>query len=362
MHPGDCQTTRNTSPIRLCARSFRGFTGERLVLQLRGMSEPPLTIWCNFRPPQDVLAILQAGVLPHVLQFPQRVNENNLQPGRADEGCRTADVAFGQPNAQDIIASTTLRWVHLTSAGYARFDRDDVRSALAARDAVLTNSSWVYDNPCAQHVLAMMMCHNRRLDSAAIDQHSHKSWIYKELRPRMRVLDGQSVLIVGMGAIGRRLVELLAPYRVRIESVRRRVRGDEPVPTYASAELDRLLGQFEHVVNLLPSSPGNEKIFNADRFARFREGAAFYNVGRGDTVDQPALIAALESGRVAGAYLDVTTPEPLPPDDPLWRAPHCLITPHVAGGLQDELARLVDHFLENFRRFTSGRELINRIM
>ena len=94
---------------------------------------------------------------------------------------------------------------------------------------------------------------------------------------------------------------------------------------------------------------------------RIKRRAKFYNVGRGDTVDQAALRQALESGNLAGAYLDVTSPEPLPPDDPLWHAPNCWITPHIAGGAQGEHQRIVRHFLANFSRFMRGQPLLNRI-
>ncbi|HMB29898.1 MAG TPA: NAD(P)-dependent oxidoreductase, partial [Blastocatellia bacterium] len=93
-----------------------------------------------------------------------------------------------------------------------------------------------------------------------------------------------------------------------------------------------------------------------------KPGAIFYNIGRGSTVDQEALLAALERGSLAGAYLDVTTPEPLPPDHPLWSAPSCFITPHSAGGQMREQHDLVEHFLENLRRFAGGRELLDRIV
>jgi phosphoglycerate dehydrogenase-like enzyme len=97
-------------------------------------------------------------------------------------------------------------------------------------------------------------------------------------------------------------------------------------------------------------------------FAAMKPGAVFYNVGRGTTVNQAALIAALESGQVGAAYLDVTEPEPLPPDHPLWAAPNCFITPHVAGGHQDEDAHLVRHFVSNLRRFEAGEPLVDVVM
>jgi phosphoglycerate dehydrogenase-like enzyme len=144
--------------------------------------------------------------------------------------------------------------------------------------------------------------------------------------------------------------------------VRQRPRGDEPIDVRSVDQLDELLPQADHVVNVLPLSERTRAFFNAARFARMRPSAAFYNVGRGDTVDQAALRDALVRNGLAAAWLDVTTPEPLPPDDPLWTAPRCHITPHVAGGMQEESTRLVTHFLRNFERFGRGEPLRNRVM
>jgi len=116
------------------------------------------------------------------------------------------------------------------------------------------------------------------------------------------------------------------------------------------------------VIDVLPAGTDSQKFFSAERFAEMKKSAVFYNIGRGDTVDQPALAAALRENRIAAAYLDVTTPEPLPPDDPLWSAPNCYITPHLAGGQQQEMQRLVKHFLANLSRFEQGQPLLDRVI
>jgi phosphoglycerate dehydrogenase-like enzyme len=116
------------------------------------------------------------------------------------------------------------------------------------------------------------------------------------------------------------------------------------------------------VINILPENAGTIRLFDRRRFGATKPGAVFYNIGRGTTVDQDALLAALNSGRLAGAYLDVTDPEPLPLDHPLWRAPNCFITPHTAGGRDDEFEQLVAHFLANLRRLQSGQPLLDRIV
>ena len=145
-----------------------------------------------------------------------------------------------------------------------------------------------------------------------------------------------------------------------IVALRRTPRGDEPVPTFGMDALDRELAQADYVANLLPANEASRGLFDAGRFAAMKDGALFLNIGRGTTVDTGALMAALP--RLGGAYLDVTDPEPLPSDHPLWREPKVVITPHSAGGHRGEDVRLVRHFLDNLRRFEAGEPLLDRIM
>ncbi|HEX8341869.1 MAG TPA: NAD(P)-dependent oxidoreductase, partial [Tepidisphaeraceae bacterium] len=192
------------------------------------------------------------------------------------------------------------------------------------------------------------------------DQRDQK-WRYLPLRAQSTILGGQKTLVVGYGAIARRLIELLQPFHLNVTAFRRKPRGDEAAPTLPIDELDAHLGDARIVINILPLSDETSGFFDAGRFARFHPGAFYLNVGRGDTNDQDALADALESGLVAAAYLDVTSPEPLPTDHRLWHLPTCHITPHTAGGSHDEPRRMIAHFVENLERFTSGKEPIDRI-
>jgi phosphoglycerate dehydrogenase-like enzyme len=227
---------------------------------------------------------------------------------------------------------------------------------------MLTNSSWVYEEPCAEHVLAMMLSLGRRLAESVENQRGAKGWPAAALRAESNLLVGQSTLILGFGAIARRLVELLAPFSMKIAAVRRRVKGDEGVPTFTESELDRLLGEADHVVNVLPGGASTAGYLSRERLGRMKRSAVLYNIGRGGTVDQEAMIEALRERRIAGAYLDVMTPEPLPAEHALWSTPNCWITPHTAGGHRQEFMRLVEHFLNNLGRFLAGQELRDRVV
>ena len=326
------------------------------------MSAARLRIWCNFPFQESAAALLREGTARHHLFPLERPDDEPRNPDAASPAPADVDIILGQPDPETLISSPTLRWVQLTSAGFTRYDRDDVRQALHARCAVLTNSSHVFDEPCAQHLAAMMLALARRLPDCIDNQRGEKSWLQQHRHARTaRLFGGETAMIYGFGAIARRLAQILAPLGLRIVGVRRAARGDEGVPILTPEEADARLGEADHVVDILPENDSTRRYFDAGRFARFKEGARFYNIGRGATVDQDALLAALAASRIESAYLDVTEPEPLPPEHPLWRAPNCWITPHVAGAHANEEERLVRHFLSNLEAFTGGRPLENRV-
>ncbi|MEO8183983.1 MAG: D-2-hydroxyacid dehydrogenase [Deltaproteobacteria bacterium] len=275
---------------------------------------------------------------------------------------RDADVAFGQPPLKEVLASTRVRWVQLSSAGYGSYDQPETRRVFLERGAVLTKSSFVYASPCAEHVLAFMLSWGRRLPWALRAQWGERGWPQGELRQSSRLLENQRVILFGLGSIGARLAELLRPFTPHLTGVRRELRGDETIPTlrFDDPALPSALGQADHVVNLLPGTTATQLYFDATRLAAVKPGAIFYNVGRGSTVDQRALGALLTEGRLQAALLDVTDPEPLPPDHPLWNTPNCFITPHSAGGHHDEGDRLVDHFIANLQRFERSEPVLDR--
>jgi phosphoglycerate dehydrogenase-like enzyme len=320
----------------------------------------PLNVWTNVSLSDAEAAWLQDQIAPHKLVRSQNATANNLVAGTGDDECRVADVAFGQPDPGDIFASETLKWVHITSAGYTRYDTGELKNNFNQHSRAFTNSSSVYDDPCAQHVFACMLMHARQMIATHVS-HQHATWNYDGLRAKERILSGDNILIVGYGAIAKRLVELLAPFSVNIVGIRRTPTGDEGVPCYPIDDLSEHLPWADHIVNILPLNDSTQGFFNSGVFAQAKPGAAFYNIGRGDTVVQTDLIAALESGHLSAAYLDVTSPEPLPSHHPLWKAPNCFITPHVAGGMQDEARVLLTHFVDNLKQFEQGNPLNDRI-
>ena len=323
------------------------------------MNNLKLTIWCNndFQPGDGrEVNLLSEGVGEHrLLIFDDNDSTESLN------ALSTAHVAFGYPEPADVLKSENLRWVQLNSAGYTSYDHEEIKKQLVARGIALTNSSAVFDEPCAQHLLAMISSLARQLPAALDAQRGDRAWEMDKLRPASRLLNGQTVVLLGFGAIARRLVELLTPLQMNLIAVRNHVTGNEPIKVFEVSKVDELLPQADHVVNILPANDGTRLFLNATRLASLKTGAIVYNIGRGATLDQDALGKELRTGRIAAAYLDVTDPEPLPVDHPLWTTPNCFITPHSGGGHSDEKERQVNHFLNNLRRFEHGEELVNRI-
>lgn len=323
-----------------------------------------LTIWCNtkFAEPAAQRFLAAAGARGHRLVFSASSNASVLDAGRSDPALAAADVAFGQPAVEDCLRHERLRWIELSTAGYTRYDTEEFKDALRARGAIMTNASGVFADSCAQHVLAMMLAIGRQLPQSLRDQLTDQSWHYTERRYDSRLLTGQTVLLLGYGAIGRRLAGLLAPFRVTLLALRRQTRSERAVRVVPLEAISSALADADHVVNILPENEATRGFVNTRRLACCKRGARFYNVGRGTTVDQNALLEALQSGRLGAAYLDVTDPEPLPPEHPLWTAPGCFITPHTAGGRHDQDDALVDHFLANLAAFERGTTMTDRVV
>jgi phosphoglycerate dehydrogenase-like enzyme len=323
-----------------------------------------LTIWTNHVFLPEALAIFEQGLQSagHRLVVSPAATASVLAAGASDPTLAAADVAFGQPDVAQVMQSPRLKFIELSTAGYTRYDRADFRAAMTGRGVPVTNSSQVFADPCAQHVVAQMLALVRNLPAQLRNQDGPREWRYLNDRFTATTLTGRHVLLLGFGAIGRRLAELLKPFGCHITAYRRKPAGDEGVEVVTDAGVAAAMATADHIVNILPDSPATTGWVSAARLAALKPGVRFYNIGRGTTVDQSALIAALDSGKVAAAYLDVMDPEPLPPAHPLWNAKNCFITCHIGGGTREQDENLSRHFLTNLAAFTGGGKLVDRII
>jgi phosphoglycerate dehydrogenase-like enzyme len=321
-----------------------------------------LKIWTNAKFSEEATRMLEEGTRAHRLLTSAVATASVLVAGEPDPALLEADIAFGQPAPEDCLRNTRLKWVEVTSAGYTRYDTDLFLNTFRARSSAFTNACGVFADPCAQHLLAMLLAFGRQLLPSYRDQLTDQSWHYTERRYDSRLLTGQTVVLLGYGAIGRRLAELLAPFRMTVYALRRTARPETAVKIISEADLPAVLSEADHIVNILPAHPSTDGFVDAAFLARCRADARFYNVGRGSTVDQVALEAALRGGRIGAAYLDVMEPEPLPSGHTLWKAPNCFITPHTAGGRHDQDEALVQHFLDNLAAFEGNGVFRDRVV
>lgn len=321
-----------------------------------------LRIYVDLTAPASAIQLLREGSGGHELLFPPAPARSVLAQSEAGPQMALADVVFGQPDPQAIAAAPRLKWIHISSSGITRYDNPAFRALLAERRIVLTNSASVYNEPCAVQALSFILAQVRNLPAALASRAAGGSEAWDVLRNSSSTLRGETILIAGFGAIGRRLAELLQPFCATVSAYRRTPRGDEPIPVIATRELSAHLGKADHVVDILPDNPATRHFFDAGRFAAMKPGACFYNIGRGATVDQDTLLAHLRSGHLRAAWLDVTEPEPLPDEHPLRAQPNCYITPHIAGGHPEEAKSLVRHFLRNLELFVAGKPLADQVI
>jgi phosphoglycerate dehydrogenase-like enzyme len=242
-----------------------------------------------------------------------------------------------------------LRWLFTYSAGLDGFDLE----LLAGRGVTLTNGPGMTSAAVAEYALLGMLTAAKRYDEV-IRLRDRRQWT--ETAPGRLELEGARALIVGLGAVGRAIAVRLAAFGVAVTGVTRSGRDGALRPDQWRARL----GEFDWVVLATPVTRETRALMGAPEFAAMKPGAWLVNVGRGALVDQDALVTALRERTIAGAYLDVVSPEPLPPDDPLWREPNCLLSMHLSGRSQTSLLpRAVDLFLANLEAYERGTPMRN---
>jgi phosphoglycerate dehydrogenase-like enzyme len=245
-----------------------------------------------------------------------------------------------------------LEWIHANSIGVdAIMTPDVVRSPV-----VVTNTRGVYERPIAEFVLAALLFFTKELPRTIQDQRA-RVWGHRPTEP----IADRRALVLGPGPVGREITLMLRAVGITVDVVGRRAREDEPElgRVHGQGELDALLGQADDVIVALPLTADTRGIVDADCLARFRTGARIINVGRGPLIDEDALLAALRSGRVGAAALDVFEQEPLPCDHPFWEMDNVLVSPHMSGDAFGWQRTVIDLFLDNMERWRSGRELRN---
>ncbi|GAA2006149.1 D-2-hydroxyacid dehydrogenase [Brevibacterium samyangense] len=261
---------------------------------------------------------------------------------------------FSEALADVFDRADRLGWIHAASAGVDTL----MFPALRNSQVTLTNARGTFDRPIAEFVLSFVLLLAKDMPRSWDDQRA-RVWQHRETED----VAGTTAMIVGVGAIGRETARLLRAVGMRVVGAGSRARdGDPDFDTIVdSAELARHVGDVDWLVNIAPLTRATENLLDAEVFAALPNHARVVNVGRGASLDTSALIAALESGSIAGAGLDVVDTEPLPEDHPLWSAPNLVLTPHMSGDTHGWMQRLADGFLANWDRYLAGETLQNRI-
>lgn len=280
-----------------------------------------------------------------------RAHRSTVTPEQLAE----ATIIFGWLRADELKNAPRLKWFQTMWAG-----TDEYMGKLP-EGVLFTSSSGSNSRSVAENMLASLMALCRRLPAYRDSQRAH---VWHDEGSAKTILNG-TVLVVGAGHVGADFARLCQGLGARTIGLKRKVSG--PVDGFdevrSIGELDRLLPQADVVALVMPHSPQTAGMMNAERIARMKDDAVLISSGRGSVLDQDALVKAMHAGKLWGAALDVTVPEPLPADSPLWDTPRLLLTPHVAGGMRLEITRrrCVEMALDNLRRYLAGEPLVNLV-
>lgn len=245
----------------------------------------------------------------------------------------------------------SLKWVQLCSTGFS----DNITPQVLDKSVTLTNAPGLHTRPIAESVLAAMLAHAKNFKQRRQDQHAHH---WNQLK-NDELID-RTVLILGLGSIGKQVAHLCRAFGMRIIGCKRRV---EPVPgvdeVFPLQAIRDYLPQADYLVIAVPLTTETEDLLGAAAFQAMKSSAYLINVGRGKVVEETAMIEALRTRQIAGAYLDAFCEEPLPADHPLWDLENVFLVPHDSHSSPHIGDRMVDLFCANLARYAAGEPLHN---
>ncbi|MEM7360355.1 MAG: D-2-hydroxyacid dehydrogenase [Pseudomonadota bacterium] len=338
-------------------------------IELAGFTEStiPARDLAGYRPLKRVLVVFaneeQAKLLNSVAPDVEFVTTPGISPGSDVSGDFDAVIlACSIPDALDVVGD--VAWIHSYSAGvedclaHPQLQRREANE----EDYIITNSSGTAASIIGEHAIAMMMSFSRGLHHFR-DAQAKADWS-RRLEAESSVtttVGGKTLLVLGLGSIGKEVAKRANALGMKVIATRNSSRSGPEYVDYVGLadETLELASQADVIVNALPLTDSTRGMVNAEFFKTMKNSALLISVGRGGTTNTDDLISALDAGELAGAALDVTDPEPLPADHPLWQQKNVIITPHLAGTGGDARAKMYSLLLENIRRYRAGEPLIN---
>jgi phosphoglycerate dehydrogenase-like enzyme len=309
------------------------------------------------KPVLAVVAWLPEGILPRwAAEFPAFDLVDAREPALLDRCLRDAVITYGLPPVSRLGEAGALRWIQLISAGVP----GDLCRPAGERGLTVTNLAGLYGPTIAEHALGMMLVLARSLHVVLRNQQQRR-WD-RDVAHTMSDLSGKTLAVVGLGNIGQSIARLARGFGMRVVGCRR---TDRPAPhvdrVYPSRELHAMLGEADYVAVAAPLTPHTEGLLGDAEFAALKRGAVYINVSRGGVAQEKALLAALASGQVSAAGLDVFAHEPLAPEHPFWTLPQVLVSPHYSGEVVNNSARPAERFARNLRRWLAKEELEGKV-
>lgn len=342
----------NKSESRVVAEELGSLRNARVAIPMPS-PKIELTYFAGSMSPADRAEL--ARIAPNVRIVTGLTSEAAL--ARAGEA-HGIDVRYATP--EFLARATKLVWVQALSAGVDRYLTND--PLMNNNAIVMTNFRGVHGPAIADHAMAMLLSLTRNLRYFAENQ-ARNQWGRGNPSTKAVALDGMTMLVVGIGGIGTEIAQRGHGFGMHVIGTRR---STTPSPAFIERvgqpqDLLAMLPEADVVAIAVPLTPETENLFNTAAFAAMKRGSYLINIARGEVVDTNALMAALTSGKLAGACLDVTDPEPLPAGHPLWSQPNVIITPHTAASSEVTEQRRTALLLENLRRFGAGEPLLNVI-
>lgn len=326
--------------------------------------------WLKTAAPDMKFLVLDGGTVHGVDRSGTRRSSRGLTKEQLAD-VADADVQIGGSCRKDILeAAKQLKIIISAHVGLEGCSGASAPAKLLDGEVIETNQQRTYGLPIATHAIAMMLALDRGLDQY-VRMADAEHWVPAP-PGRLQYPQGETLLVVGLGGLGTDMAKLGHDLGMKVIATRASSHEGPDFVDYVglSNELPDLIGKADVVMSALPLTDQTKHTFNADIFGRMKKGALFINVSRGGVVDTDALVAALKSGQVGGAGLDVTEPEPLPPGHPLWHAPNIIITPHMSAHYANDASvenmgnnTIVTWAImrENLRRYIAGDKVYSLI-